>query len=232
MAPTFNSEGVSWLRSVSGNFDDQGVSSGIIQWNIGQSTLQPLLRKVESEHPEVWGQAFRDGRAEQLSQNMDDFDWVASNVNQSDGHMRYEWAVDFDTLAATKEFRQVQMKALQAPGSYWNSAVERAKEWGITTERGMAAVFNATVQSGWFTSEPEPQAVWQDQLGISRGQFNSWAQFENAAIDSTNSWSDVEKVVLFRDVFSAQATPKWQQDVRSRFDKILIDENLTDQPWQ
>src|SRR5271157_1912271 len=32
--------------SLTGNFDGQGMSAGILQWNAGQGTLQPLIRAI------------------------------------------------------------------------------------------------------------------------------------------------------------------------------------------
>jgi len=42
---TFESSGDPYV-AVSGNFDGQGISCGVLQWNIGQGSLQPLVKAV------------------------------------------------------------------------------------------------------------------------------------------------------------------------------------------
>lgn len=34
------------MGAVSGDFDEQGISLGVLQWNIGQGSLQPLVRNI------------------------------------------------------------------------------------------------------------------------------------------------------------------------------------------
>jgi hypothetical protein len=46
------------LAAVSGNFDAQGISLGVLQWNIGSNSLQPIVRflgkaSVTSTMPKV-----------------------------------------------------------------------------------------------------------------------------------------------------------------------------------
>src|SRR5262245_15753274 len=40
---TFENSGDPY-EGVSGDFDGQGISCGVLQWNIGQGSLQPLVR--------------------------------------------------------------------------------------------------------------------------------------------------------------------------------------------
>ena len=44
--------------SVAGDFDGQGISYSALQWNFGQSTLQPLLNEMNTSHPDVMSRAF------------------------------------------------------------------------------------------------------------------------------------------------------------------------------
>ena len=38
---------------LSGDFDGQGISFGVLQWNFGQGSLQPLLKEMVTQHAEV-----------------------------------------------------------------------------------------------------------------------------------------------------------------------------------
>lgn len=48
----YSFEGSSYTK-LSGNFDGQGISYGLLQWNFGQGTLQPLLISMNTNHKEV-----------------------------------------------------------------------------------------------------------------------------------------------------------------------------------
>jgi len=41
------------FAGLSGDFDGQGISFGVLQWNLGQGSLQPLLRKIIKAEPEM-----------------------------------------------------------------------------------------------------------------------------------------------------------------------------------
>jgi hypothetical protein len=41
------------FAGLSGDFDGQGISFGVLQWNLGQGSLQPLLRKIINAEPEM-----------------------------------------------------------------------------------------------------------------------------------------------------------------------------------
>lgn len=38
---------------ISGDFDGQGISFGVLQWNFGQGSLQPLLQEMVTQHEEI-----------------------------------------------------------------------------------------------------------------------------------------------------------------------------------
>lgn len=42
---SFETDGDPW-SDVTGNFDDEGISCGVLQWNIGQGSLQPMVKAV------------------------------------------------------------------------------------------------------------------------------------------------------------------------------------------
>lgn len=239
MVPTFNAEGPEWLRTVAGNFDGMGCSIGIIQWNFGKGTLQPLIRDAASRMGAKFHRIFRDGRAESLLAHMDSLAWITANVIDSNGvHMKRTWGVDFDMLCAAREFQEIQLEYLNKPGSYWQTAQQRARNWGFTTRKGLAAVFNAGVQSGWFMSNPAYESteraigVWEAGTGLKASDSATWEEFVYTRCrQAIAPWPDEKKLQLIRDVFAAQADPRWHDNVKSRFDKILADTTIPYDPW-
>src|SRR5215510_3714778 len=55
---TFETGHAGSFFGLSGNFDGQGLSFGLVNWNIGTGSLQPLLRDFAREQPARWAQAF------------------------------------------------------------------------------------------------------------------------------------------------------------------------------
>lgn len=53
-------EGNSSWSTIANNSDGQGLSLGLLQQNLGQGTLQPLLIRIRREHPEILKQIFTD----------------------------------------------------------------------------------------------------------------------------------------------------------------------------
>ena len=51
-------EGMSGWGNISGNFDGQGVSLGLLNQNLGQGSLQPMLIRMRERHPAVLGALF------------------------------------------------------------------------------------------------------------------------------------------------------------------------------
>ncbi len=45
---------------LTGDFDRQGISLGVLQWNFGQQSLQPLLKEMDSLHGEALKNIFGD----------------------------------------------------------------------------------------------------------------------------------------------------------------------------
>ncbi len=99
---------------VAGDFDGQGMSFGALQWNLGQGTLQPLLREMDRQHHDVVLGVFDDHyqilmamlaapREEQLA-------WARSI--QDPRHRLIEpWSGLFKALGRREEFQRVQVAA-------------------------------------------------------------------------------------------------------------------------
>ena len=70
-------EGHAGWTNLSNNFDGQGVSMGILNQNLGQGTLQPLLLTMRERHLEVLKKAMTQGMLDSLLTMLDD--WEKAN---------------------------------------------------------------------------------------------------------------------------------------------------------
>jgi hypothetical protein len=103
------------FAGLSGDFDDQGISFGVLQWNIGQGSLQPLLAQMNQDHPDLLGQVFGpnysalvavlgEARDEQLA-------W-AESIQDPIRHVLFEpWQGLFKTLGRLQEFQDIETQS-------------------------------------------------------------------------------------------------------------------------
>src|SRR3979490_1801581 len=68
-----------------GDFDGQGISFGVLQWNIGQGSLQPLLRKIIKAEPEIvesiFAQNYKELNSMLAASKSKQLDWARSIQN-------------------------------------------------------------------------------------------------------------------------------------------------------
>ena len=136
------------FAALSGDFDDQGLSLGVCQWNLGQGTLQPLLARMVAEHPGIVETIFHDRtpelralltapRAEQLA-------WARSL--QDGRHRLYEpWRGYLKTLARREEFQRLQERAA---GRLLGLARRLCTTYQVRSQRALALMFDIVVQNG------------------------------------------------------------------------------------
>lgn len=67
-------EGRQDWKNITNNFDDQGISLGIFQQNLGQGSLQPLLIEVAQEHEYIYRQFFARYQMESIFDMLEDWD--------------------------------------------------------------------------------------------------------------------------------------------------------------
>ncbi len=134
---------------VAGNFDKQGISFGVLQWNFGQGTLQPLLSEMITAHHDVAEMIFQDDlqtlvgvlgstRPEQLR-------WAASIQDPRRFSIFEPWCGFFKALGRTPEFQTIQVEHADR---IRQSADAMCRAFGVATERALALMFDICVQNG------------------------------------------------------------------------------------
>jgi hypothetical protein len=162
---------------VAGDFDGQGISFGALQWNLGQGSLQPLLSEMFEQHPAVCRDIFHEHvevvtalgdstREEQIA-------FARSIQNRANYRVNEPWRGMLRQLGRTSEFQQIQAGHAK---KIHDKAIAMCREYGLTTERGVALMFDICVQNGSispvvraqiqadFASLPDPS----DQVGRMR----------------------------------------------------------------
>ncbi len=190
------------FAGIAGDFDGQGLSFGVLQWNIGQGTLQPLLAEMLSEHKavaaEVCGDRLDAVRAMLVAPLTAQLQWARSLQDPVSHRVLEPWLGMLLALGRTPEFQAVQVEHA-AP--VHTSAVELCTRFGVTTERALAMMFDIRVQNGSISSATEARI---------RADF--------AAIPAGGTLEDVE-VTKLRSIANRRAeasSPTFREDVRVR----------------
>ncbi|MGE4264550.1 MAG: peptidoglycan-binding protein [Desulfovibrio sp.] len=180
------------FATVTGNFDGQGMSFGALQWNFGQGTLQPLLQKMFTTHPDVASRIFGDNLA-QLRQaiSADKEAAIRFAVSIQDPAKKAvvsPWKQMFVSLGLTPEFQAIEVEGAAA---YSQRGIRLCQEYGLWSERGRALMFDICVQNGSiadstkaliladFAKLPQTLSPEDAELGRMRSVANRRAEAAN-----------------------------------------------------
>lgn len=133
---------------LTGNFDGMGLSLGLLQWNIGTGSLQPLLREYATQYPQQVNAVFGPEATrfrQMLYQSAEEQLAFAVSINNARNSIVEPWAAHFHALAADPLFQCIEIKHARQS---MDVAVEIAEQLGLQTERGLALVFDNVTQDG------------------------------------------------------------------------------------
>jgi hypothetical protein len=136
------------FAGLTGDFDGQGISLGVCQWNLGQGSLQPLLLEMDQAHSVLVTDVFHTYANEfrrMLAASKDaQLDWARSI--QSSRHVIAEpWGGLLKTLARTPEFQAIET---EHAGRLLQTARALCSTYSVHSERALALMFDIAVQNG------------------------------------------------------------------------------------
>ena len=189
------------FAGLSGDFDGQGISFGVLQWNLGQGTLQPLLQEMDQAHSDIVQQIFdqhygelqamlRASRDEQLA-------WARSIQNAR--HVLSEpWQGQFKSLGRQKAFQDIQV---EFASRLFEEAVSLCGSYGLWSARAAALMFDIKVQNGSISD-------------LVRAQIER--DFKLLATDLPSDQAEVARMEIIANRRAEAAKPTWVEDVRAR----------------
>jgi hypothetical protein len=134
---------------VTGDFDGQGISFGALQWNLGQGSLQPLLHEMFEKHEQVSRDIFHENfevlKALRSSDKQEQLDFARSIQNLRNFKIDEPWRGMMKQLGRTSEFQGIQANHA---AKILAKARAMCADYGLTTERGLALMFDICVQNG------------------------------------------------------------------------------------
>ena len=132
--------------ALAGNTDGQYLSMGFLCWNFGQGTLQPLLKRLFDEYPQVAADKLI-AKGIWLKQALvDGYEKEWAMLIQEDNEIIDIWKASFNNLCNTPEFRTIQDDAAKP---YLDRAEKMCNEWQLQTDRAFCLAFDIAVQNGW-----------------------------------------------------------------------------------
>ncbi len=188
------------FAGLSGDFDGQGISFGVMQWNIGQGSLQPLLARMDSEQPRVFEQVFNTQAAELravlASSPAEQMDWARS-IQDPRHNLIEPWRGQFKSLGRREEFQRIEVAAA---ADHFVAARAWCDEFGVGSQRALALMFDIRTQNGSIGPVVKAQIL---------------ADF--AALPSElDDEAEVAKLRIIANRRAEAASPRWIEDVRRR----------------
>jgi len=137
------------FTGITGDFDGQGLSLGALQWNLGQGSLQPLIRSMVRSHPGLLESVFQEHYPELKvvfsATAEDQLAWVRSIQNPRRSTVNEPWRGLLKTLGRQKEFQEVQVREAAV---LYRQALDLCHNYGLWSQRGVALMFDIKVQNG------------------------------------------------------------------------------------
>lgn len=190
------------FSGLSGDFHGQGISFGVVQWNFGQKSLQPLLREMRDLHPDIMKSVFQsqyDKLVKALDFSQSEIMQFAREIQHPVKHFVYEpWRGMFVALGRTPEFQQIET---EHAGATFGIALRLCQEYGLWSECAAALMFDIKVQNGSITGKTKRLIL---------------ADFATIAKSLPQDELEVRKMNVVANRRAEAAKPKWVKDVRAR----------------
>jgi hypothetical protein len=191
-----------YFGAVAGDFDGQGLSFGLLQWNLGSCSLQPLLTAFLRKDPPRF-RAIMDTGVDFVEQLLaapceEALSLARRVMLDADGQVQEPWLTRFRALGHERAFQEVQVQSLLP---HVQKACRLAEAFGFHSERAVALFFDILVQNGGIP----PLVRTQYEQDIQEGEY-----FLGRTLN------EVERMQLLANRQAEAANPKWADTVRAR----------------
>lgn len=227
------------LGAVSGNFDGMGISLGVLQWNIGSNSLQPIVQAL--------GKSAVTATMPQFGNDL----WAACNTTVAQGlAIVRAWQPgnklpkpvfnELKSFVRSQPFQDQQLKTARRVGNTaWSTALDWAQKQGraTATKHEFCWFYDVFTQNGGLKSvTPKKVQDFIDNHGANSADdlVCDWlaarTDDDRGAIDSRKNaklWRDnvpASNLFLFIASFlrTDQAIPLWHSDVMNRKGTIAL----------
>ncbi|MET0450252.1 MAG: M15 family metallopeptidase [Mycobacterium sp.] len=211
------------FHGLSGNFDGYGISFGLVNWNIGTGSLQPLLRDFAANEPARWRAVF--------GSNASSFAALIAptGANAVRGQLRYAiehmntrrivkgktvwsvnepWVTYFKRLSEDSAFQAIQVQFVR-------KLLDRARHYceyfGLKSEMSFTFMFDAVSSHGpwwlekkWKNGGQKRRELLRPRLVAMEGKYGKG----NIPEDSV--------LLAIADVLAETSSERWRDNVKRR----------------
>ena len=208
---------------LSGNFDGQGLSFGLVNWTIGTGSLQPLLRDFAKEHPARWVSVFgadasrflhliaRKDKAAQAQQHrfaIEVMNTVSTNARgRKIWTVRQPWVGYFRKLSEDVAFQRIQVRYVRdllARAEYY------CKHFQLRSEQAFCFMFDAVASHGKWWLVKKFNGAEKRRVLVEQALKAVAARYGAGRIPE----SDV--LLAIADVLATTSAQRWADNVRQR----------------
>jgi hypothetical protein len=133
--------------AITGDFDGMGISFGVLQWNVGQGSLQPIFRTMFEKYMDlsqaIFHEHFEDVKALGSGSIAEQLAFCRSI--QVKGQVRDPWLGMLLTLGRSAECQSVQAEHAAA---VFGQSLQYCVEFNLNSERAVALLFDIVTQNG------------------------------------------------------------------------------------
>lgn len=210
-------EGAGW-GGVAGNFDGQGISAGVLQWNFGQGTLQKLLGHYVKINGPIEGfprdiNHFKDASKEEAVR--------MSAIMQGDRHRVLPlWKEAWKGLLTSDAGREAQT-IMSAP--YLQRAERMLESSGLTSTKAFCFFFDIAVQNGSLKGVGLPDYEISDNYieNIIHNSGDNQDVWKGMDLDD-----ETKKLLVVARERANKSHSKWRMDVFSRKATIAVGKGI------
>ncbi len=243
-------EGHAGWTNLSNNFDGQGVSMGILNQNLGQGTLQPLLIHMRDNHLSVLQKAMTTSMLNSLLGMLSDWErsvGVTLSSLQPENSTEQRELILVDTPDIDKKYAFVGLQTLSNSASvnwakqtlYTNSAGTNFKtSWrnALKEIAGDPAYISQQIEAAQYIHD---RAMgYRDRLGwqqlrsylflfdivVQNGSLRDkhFDQFDDWLNSQNSRVTEEEQMLEMLEIRVKDVIKKWQNDVRSRKRTVIL----------
>ncbi len=189
------------FADLSGDFDGHGLSFGVLQWNLGRGSLQPLLQRLDARRPGLLDDVFNAHaatlRAVLAAPREEQLAW-ARGIQVPRHSIHEPWRGLFKTLGRRPECQLVQTQAAESVLAETRKLVAA---YGLSSERALALMFDIKVQNGGIST---------------RCRAKTLAGFAGLPADLPLEKREPQRMRIVAERRAAVAKLKWRPDVLAR----------------
>ncbi|MBF0539819.1 MAG: peptidoglycan-binding protein [Nitrospirae bacterium] len=193
------------FSGLTGNFDKQGISFGVLQWNLGQGSLQPILKEMLDKHRDRMQEIFHqhlpalEAALDSTKEKLMEF---ALSIQYQDQHKGYvinePWKGMFIALGRNPECQAIQKRLAQVR---FNEALIWCKTYQLWSERAAALMFDIVVQNGSISGATQAAIL---------------GEFSRLPKDLSKDDLEVHKMVIIANLKAEASKKEYIEDVRKR----------------